>query len=246
MALYNLSDFIMTIKEDIGIKDIPLPVTEEQLVDRFYRSALTDFSVLYPRIHRVLLNDNERIDEAALSVGRCTRYRIPAFEYAGTEVLSVTRFEIAKPTGYSDFFVPTAQWASPDAIISAVSDMRTAASLASVLTKAPTHIFAAPDIIEVYNGWAGGNYEAEILLMHDKSLSTIPPGAFMDLRELAALDMSAYLYNQLKRKDQIDAGVGTIQLKIDDWASAWADYKALLKQWRADGVNLDFDHIRYF
>ena len=48
MGLYNLSEFITTIKEDIGIKDIPLPVSDNDIIDRFKRSVLADFSVIYP------------------------------------------------------------------------------------------------------------------------------------------------------------------------------------------------------
>ena len=83
-------------------------------------------------------------------------------------------------------------------------------------------------------------------MKHDLSLSTIDDGAFLDLKELATLDMKAYLYNKLKRKDSLDVGIGQIQLHIDDWSSAENDKKELLRQWREDGANMDFDHIRYW
>jgi hypothetical protein len=71
------------------------------------------------------------------------------------------------------------------------------------------------------------------------------PGAFTDLRKLAVLDMKAYLYNEFKRRDNLDVIIGTTQLKIDDWANADADKQTLLDSWR-DECNLDVDHIRYF
>ena len=121
-----------------------------------------------------------------------------------------------------------------------------AAGVASALAKAPTHEFIKPNKIKVYNGWAGGIYEVELLLAHDPSLATIPDGAMIDLKELATLDLEEYLYNKLKRKEGLEVGVGSIQLHIDDWSGAANEKRDLLKQWRDEGANFDFDHIRYY
>ena len=244
--LYTLSSFITTVKEDIGIKDIPLPVSDEDILSRFFRSALTDFSILYPRVETILMNQHHRIGELETNIGRCVKYRIPKFIYDDSVVLNVTRFELARGNGLSDLYAPMAPWGSPDMVISAVADIRMTAGLSASMCKSPTHFFKTPDIIEVYNSWSGGVYEVEILLRHDHSLASIQDGAFMELRELTALDMQWYLYGELKRKDNLDAGIGNIQLKIDDWANSGADYKALIKQWRDDGASMDFEHIKYF
>ena len=246
MALYNLSEFITTIKEDVGINDIPLPVTDKQLIDRFDRSVLRDFSVVYPRRAKCFVSEDDLTKESKNSHHMFYEYRIPKWVYDGTVILSISNFDVARPNGYSDFYIPHANWSTPDVIISAMADIRMSAGLASSLSKAPTFEFTEPNLIRVYNGWAGGVYEVEMLLKHDLSLQTIPSGAFINLRELATLDMKEYLYNQLKRKDNLDTGVGSIQLKIDDWSSAGSDRQALLKSWLEEGANLDFDHIRYY
>lgn len=246
MSLYNLTDFLWLVKGDIGIKDIPLPVSEKDLIKRFELSALTDFSIVCPRLETILINDNELIERGADTGRNYNTYRIPPHAYIGTKVLNVIKFEPARPFGYADFYTPHANWSTPDAVISAMADLRMAAGIASSLAKAPTIQFKDPDIIMAYNAWLGGTYEVELLLRHDLSLSTIPAGAFRQLRELTVLDMKAYLYNELKRKDGLDVGIGNIQLKIDDWANADADRLALLKSWDDEGANLDFEHIRYF
>ena len=246
MGLYNLSEFITTIKEDIGIKDLPLPVTDNEIIDRFRRSALTDFSVIYPRREICRVSDDHLTKRARDSMNTFYEYQIPKFVYQGTVILNVSNFDVARPNGYSDFYIPNANWSTPDAIIGAMADVRMAAGLASALAKAPTWEFIKPDIVRVYNGWAGGIYEVELLLRHDLSLSTVDDGAFPDLRKLAALDLAGYLYNNLKRKDNLEVGVGSIQLHIDDWSNAKNDYDELLKSWRDEGANLDFDHIRYY
>ena len=246
MGLYNLSEFITTIKEDIGIKDLPLPVSDNEIIDRFRRSALTDFSVIYPRKEICRVNNEHLTKRSQDSMHSFYEYQIPKFVYQGSVILNVSNFDVARPNGYSDFYIPNANWSTPDAVIGAMADVRMAAGLASALAKSPTWEFVKPDIIRVYNGWAGGIYEVEILLKHDLSLSTIDDGAFPDLRKLASLDLAAYLYNQLKRKENLEVGVGSIQLHIDDWSNAKNDYDDLLKTWRDEGANLDFDHIRYY
>ena len=246
MGLYNLSEFITTVKEDIGIKDLPLPVNDQELIDRFNRSALTDFSVIYPRVEICRVGENDMTERAKESMHTFYEYRIPKWVYDGSVILSVSNFDVCRPNGYSDFFIPSANWSTPDAVIAAMADIRMAAGVASNLAKAPTWTFRKPDVIQVYNGWAGGVYEVELLLKHDLSLSTIDDGAFMDLRELTTLDLKAYLYNKLKRLDTLEVGVGSIQLRIDDWSNAESERRDLLKQWREEGANLDFDHIRYY
>ena len=246
MGLYNLSEFITTIKEDIGIKDLPLPVTDQEIIDRFERSTLNDFSIIYPRVEKCMVGEDDLTKRSQDSMHTFYEYRIPKWVYDGTVVLDVSSFDVARPNGYSDFFIPNANWSTPDAVISAMADVRMAAGVASSLAKAPTHEFIKPNLIRVYNGWAGGIYEVELLLKHDASLSTIPDGAFLDLKELTTLDMKAFLYNKLKRKENLEVGIGSIQLHIDDWGSAENDKRELLKQWRDEGANFDFDHIRYY
>lgn len=242
MGLYNLSEFITTIKEDVGIKDLPLPVTDNELIDRFDRSALRDFSVIYPKVAKCMINDDNLVKQMNDTMHSYYTYQIPKFVYDGTIILDVSNFDVARPNGY----VPSAYYSSPDVIIESIACMRMEAGLSSVIANVPTYEFEKPDILRVYNGWSSDIYEVELLLKHDLSLSTIPDGALMDLRDLATLDMKSYLYNKLKRKDQLDVGVGNIQLHIDDWSNAENDRRELLKQWREEGANLDFDHIKYF
>ena len=242
MALYNLSEFMTTVKEDCDIEDIPLPVSDERIKKHFIETTLKDFSILYPRVEKIRLGDANLTRKAKESMSTFYEYQIPKYVYEGTCVLSVAKLDVARPNGYSDFFIPNANWSTPDAIISAMADVRMSAGLASSLAKAPTYHFTDPDIIEVYNGWAGGIYEVELLLMHDPSLATVPAGTFTNLRKLAELDLKAFLYNKLKRKDGLDFGIGSFNLKIDDWSNAQQERQDLIKEWDED-ANFNFDHI---
>ena len=247
MALYTPTSFLTLLKQDIGIKGIPLPVDDKSLYDRFVESALKEFSVRCPRTSTFLINDNERVNKHIItSSSRAPiKYRIPKTFYIDSEILSVLRVDVARPLGYSDLYVPQGMWASPDSILTSIADIRVAAGVASSMGKAPTFRYEAPDIIYLYNGWSSGTYEIEIALLHDSSLSTLQPTQFTTLRRLAVLDLQEYLYNELSRMDNLDVGIGTIDLKIDRWADA-ADKKLdLLKEWDEDG-SLSVDSIQYF
>lgn len=246
MALYTPTSFLKLLKQDIGIKNITLPVDDKSLYDRFCESALKEFSVRSPRIQVNLISDNERLNKNSDYTNRTPiKYRIPKHYYIDSEVLMVTRVDVAKPLGYSDLYVPQGMWASPDSVLTAISDVHMAASVAASMGKALTYKFEAPDVLYLYNAWTSGVYEIEIGLVHDKSLSTIQPTQFTNLRKLAVLDLQEYLYNELSRLDNLEVGIGTIDLKIDRWADA-ADKKAdLLKEWDDDS-SLSIDNIVYF
>jgi hypothetical protein len=249
MSLYTLSEFMTLLKEDIGIRDIPLPVSDEDLVKRFQNSSLKEFSTRYPRREKVLITDEDREKQTPyVTPKHPVIYHIPKSVYEDTScrsVLMVTSFEITRPTGYADMYVPGGIWAGADTTIETLADIRIAAQLGSAMSRAMTYEFRQPDIIYVYDGWMGGVYEAEVGLMHDINLSTIPDTAFTNLRELATYDLEAYLYSQFKRKDNLDLGVANIDLKTEEWQSAGENMRNLLKEWDQT-VNLDLEQIQYW
>ena len=246
--LYNFSEFLTTVKEDLEISDIPLPVDDTQLTDRFRRSALKEFSVRYPNLVFIRIDQKNMIDDSMRQINGSVTYRIPKTGYEDTNIVSVVGLD---PGGWSNFgndmmYMPMMNFTSPDAMLGSIADIQMAAAMGSTLGKAPTFQFIAPDKVVIYHAWYGGNYLLEVAFEHDLSLSTVPPGAIPALRHLTVLDFKAYLYSLLKRKDNLELGVGTINLKIDDWASAKDDMKSLLESWDNEGANLDFDTINYY
>ena len=114
-----------------------------------------------------------------------------------------------------------------------------------MMQHSPTFNFTYPDLLQIWSGWTGGTYVCEGGFMHDISLSTVPPGSFTHLFQLAKLDICEYLYNLLKRKNNLELGVGSVNLMLDTWESA-ADRKAdLLKEWD-ESSSLDLDVIYRF
>lgn len=246
--LYSMSEFVNLIKENIGTDDIPMPVDDAEIVRRLCQSTLKEFSVRCPRIKTIYIGDECRLNDDInnISISKRMVYRIPKHHYIDSQILAVSRVDVSRPNGYSDLYVPQGMWASPVSILSAIADIKIAAASASTMGRAPTFKFVAPDILEIFNGWSSGTYEVDIELMHDPSLSTIPPTAFTHLLQLAELDISEFLYNKLKRKENLDTGVGNIQLKLDSWESAGREKRELLEKWDNEGANLDIDNITYF
>ncbi len=249
MALYTLSELVKVVIDDIGIGDLPIldKVTPDMLVERLKSSALKEFSVRYPYKKKWKFNDNEIVGGPSNVLNTTTGviYAIPKYIYDGTELLGITRVDPIAATGFNDIYVPSVYSYDAASVLTTVADVKLAASIGAQMSKAMTWEFMLPNLIKIYNGWLSGNYEAELMLEHDSSLSTIPPTAFTNLRELATLDLKAYIYNKYKRIQDLDVGIGSINLKIDDWSDAYQQFKDLLKEWDDTG-NMDQDYMQYF
>ena len=243
--LYNFSEFLTQIKEDIGIKDVALPVDDVALTKRFITSALREFSVRYPKIEEIWITSADAVDLTTRSINGSVEYIIPEKYWRGSQIISVLGLN---PGGYgseANMYMPSVVLGSADMLIESIADIKMAAALGSMMTHAPTFRFVAPNRIWIYNGWTASSYRLEVALTHDPSLSTIPPGAFTHLRQLATLDIKAYLWGKMKRLTELDVGVGTINLKIDNWESAEQEMKDLLRDWDETG-NLDLDRINFY
>lgn len=247
MALYNLSEFIKLLKEDAELGDLPLPATDKQIIEHFDMKTLVDFSLICPLIEDVILDSNNMIEEDKQRTEYYQVYKIPKYVYDGTVVVNVFDFQPHSGTIGGDIYLPSgpAGWASPDSIIGAIADVRMASGLASAFQKAPTIKFRAPDKIITYNAWVNGVYRAEIGLKHSLSLATVEPGQMYTLRKLALMDFKAYLYGRLKRKDGIETGVGSVDMKISEWSNVAEERDQWFKELLEDS-NLSNAHIIRF
>ena len=203
MGLYNLSEFMTLIKSNIGVRDVPLPCDDSELVKRFANSALKQFSVRYPHIDYAYIGDNECIDQSHRGFDGSAVYIIPEKYYQGTEILDVIRLMSNRTGSESDLYMPTYLMGSADGIISAIADIKLAASLASQFQRSPTHEFKRPNRLTIFNGWLGQTFGVELALKHDLSLSTVPNTAFPDLIKLTELDMKVFLKRLLQHLTEL-------------------------------------------
>lgn len=247
----TLSEIITLCKQDMGLRDLPKPVTDEEIQWRLVHSALKDFSIRYPYTAKFLIGENNKMCKPYVGVPTNHTntysgvYQIPKHYYQEQIIFSVTNVEIMRPNGYNDLYVPQGMIGDPASIMMGLASIQAVGAMARQMTHALTWDFKAPDILIVYNGWTGGNYEIELAMSHDPSLSTIPPSTLPTFRELCLYDMEEFIYNKLKRVQSLDLGVGSIELKIDDWADAGSKRQELLKE-LDETCALDFEHIQYF
>lgn len=248
MSLYNLSEFLTLLKEDAEITDIPLPVSDQEIIRHFDMKTLVDFSLLYPIIEEVTLGPDNIDHSVNDRANRFQVYKIPKWLYDGTCVVNVFDFQPYHGNGLGDLFLPTmtgGAFSSPEDVIGAIADVRLAAGVATAFSKSPTIKFKKPDKIIAYNSWLNGYFVAEVGLKHALSLATIEEGTFHTLRKLALYDLKSFLYSKLKRKDGMETGVGTIDLKVSEWQSA-AEEREQYYEKLEDDSNLEFSHIIRF
>jgi len=234
------------LKEDMEIADLPLPVSDERMVQRFENSALKEFSQRYPFKDYFTLSPSSVIDKSMQGAIGAIKYRIPKSVYQNRTIIEVYGIDVAKGGGFADFYMPTTNFMSPVFALETVADIQLAASMGTLMNHAPTFRFMKPDILYIYNGWAAGDFIVEAGFSHDISLATIPDTAFTHLFLLAQYDMEEFLYGKLKRKNNMDGGSVQINLLLDRWENSGQAKKDLLKQWDDEGVNLDNDSIQYF
>lgn len=249
--LYTLSEVLTIVKQNIGLRDLPKPVTDADLQWRLEHHTLREFSTLYPYRYRTLLGEADRLCKPYSGVptnhlnSYSNVYKIPKHHIQEHHILDVSYVDIQRPSGYNDLYVPQGMFADPASTMAAVASMQAIAAISKNFTHALTWDFKQPDILVLYNGWTGGVYEVELLLDHDPTLSTIDPGAEDFFLQMAEYDLGSYIYQKLKRVQSVDVGIGSIELKVDDLADYADKYRTLVQE-ASETAALDQLHVQYF
>lgn len=247
----SMGEIITLCKQNMGLRDLPKPISDADLRWRLEHSALKEFSQIYPYIAQFMIGESERLCRPYTGIPTNHTntyshvYQIPKHYYQDKTIMAVPNVDIARPQGYNDLYVPQGAIGDPASIITSMASIQMVASMASAMTHSLTWDFRAPDILILYNGWAGGYYEIELAMSHDPTLSTIPPTAFSQFEHLCELDLQEYVYKKLSRIQNLDLGVGSIELKIDDWADAGQRKREFIEE-LADGCELDTLHIQRY
>ena len=247
--LYTLDTFIQTIKEDINLPYLPPVVSDDVLINRMSRSSLIAFSIIYPKLAKFNMSYPDIANPNEANYDRHSRgitYKIPKFftmQYTPVTVVDIKPFTVG---GIGDFAVPLAMYSDPYDVISMVDEVKMRASVGSNIMGALTWDYDnTAQTITLYKALSNSSYEVIMGVKHELNLTTIPDTALLTFKELATLDLGAFIYNQLKRIDGGDTGAGQIELKIDHLANCAEEYKNLIKELSED-ANLDFETIHIF
>jgi hypothetical protein len=226
----NISEFLTSVKMDLGIYGITLPFPDENktLMDVVKLKTLKTFNQFYPHIIRLDL----KLDDFKLIKNNYTEciYEIPDI-FGGREILYVRKVEQRNKLLGSGYLNPLFD-ESLD-MYNSLMMAQAGANLMSTAVPSFTFKFLQPNLLYLYNmSTMASEVTIEFAVEHFENLASIPNTAWHSFEELALLDIKQFLYGVLKRYDSLQTAHGTINLHIDDWSGAEAERKDLIEKWR--------------
>ena len=242
MALFNnLSDLLTSIRMDLGIYGLVLPVdVEEAMMDVLKLKTLPTFSVYVP--YRFDLKISSKMMQN-LSIGQ------PSYQYSAIRLPVENMFpeqrllhvlEVKPLTNVAGSGYATPIFNGDVNIYNGLALAQAHADLLSMACPNFTWEFKDPDILYLYNysSILGGDMIVTLGLEHLPNMRTIKPTTMLTLQELALLDIKNYLYKTIQHHDGLASAFATIELKIDDWREAASKREDLIEKWK-DIYHLD-------
>lgn len=224
-------------KRLLGVKTFVLPFTDAELLDILYEDTLPTFSRFFPRyaklkmdLSKMRIADYSTLDRKRSISSGSRAYHIDISSYGSD--LAIVDIEDIK-----NLNTQVSNFGTPNAIVSNGYDMLLGAfaqaSLESMICVPPIYFYEAPDklVIEELGNLSETDVVITFLLVHAYDLSTIKITYMDKLKEMYMLDLKISLYEVLKHSDKIDTTFGQIDLKIDDWQSAYDQRKELENTW---------------
>lgn len=227
----NLSELITSIKMKLGIYGIAVPVEniDQTIHDVLKLETIKTYSQFFPQT----ITMEFRLDEMEVLFQSYmkTSVLIPDL-FGGRTIISVRDVFPGKMTQGAGYMYP--ELAPGDEFFQSIMLGHAQAHLTSAVSPPFTFEFEHPNIIHMYNYASyARDLTIKVDLEHFSNLSSIPPSQFESFRQLAVLDVKALLYGMLKHYTDLSTALGTINLKIDDWADAQSQRDQLIQEWTA-------------
>lgn len=233
--LKNPSDLITSIKMDLGVYGLTLPNHD---IDKIFRDVLqvktlATFSTYYPYVMKAPINISS-LEPIPPITHYYSKFRLPE-KIGGCRIIGVRQVDPGNMEApYGMAFAPEFQLGEASTYESAMI-LHAMSHLNSALAPPLSHDFQTPNILTLYNtNVAYNTLTIHFELHHDENLSTIQNGLFEGFEKLYLLDMKRVLYGIIKPYTNLQTAVGSIDLKVDDWASAEDERKQLLEKWDQD------------
>lgn len=163
----------------------------------------------------------------------------PVFgDWRDSEV-TVNTFTVGSPfVGFGSYY--------PQDILNAVQTGAAINKYAGVTSTPATSKWLGDNKIQLFNFPEDAAVRFLVKCDHDSNGETIPESCVESFMELANLDVRRTLYNYLKNMNNVGSAFKEINVKIDDWASAEADRKALIDQWTNTFHYDDMELVQFF
>lgn len=226
----NLSELLESIKMDLGVYGINLPL--EDADDKIYRviqlKTIKTYSQYFP-LEEIFELNVDKVDTLRHTSNGGVVVKIPDW-FNGRRIVTIRDVEPSRAVGYNGFHYPDMS-VGLDFVQGSMLAAAQANMLSSIMPPF-TFKYENPNLLHVYNYQ---HYSKQLIITagieHYDNLSSIPNSQWDSFEKLALLDVKAFLYGVLKHHTDFSTQVGNISLKIDDWANAAEERKNLLAEW---------------
>jgi hypothetical protein len=246
--MINISKLISSIKLDLGLVAMATPFDnlDELIREIIVIRTIPVFDELHPYIVPLQIDTNEL--DMVERRSESTVYRLPDV-FGNAQIMMITHMEpLYDNDRYSHDYNTSLFSYGVTPCIYGYQELMLAQAQANMLSTAAKGItfqFIAPNMIEIFSGYAMGNtYRLSVAITHADNLSTIPATCYGSFLKLATLDVKNYLYNTLIHYENLSTAYGQLSLNIDRWSNAEDDRRALIEKWEQT-YHLDLSNI-YF
>jgi hypothetical protein len=246
--MINISKLISSIKLDLGLVAMATPFDnlDELIREIIVIRTIPVFDELHPYIVPLQIDTNEL--DMVEKRSESTVYRLPDV-FGNAQIMMITHMEpLYDNDRYSHDYNTSLFSYGVTPCIYGYQELMLAQAQANMLSTAAKGItfqFIAPNMIEIFSGYAMGNtYRLSVAITHADNLSTIPATCYGSFLKLATLDVKNYLYNTLIHYENLSTAYGQLSLNIDRWSNAEDDRRALIEKWEQT-YHLDLSNI-YF
>ena len=246
--MINISKLISSIKLDLGLVAMATPFDnlDELIREIIVIRTIPVFDELHPYIVPLQIDTNEL--DMVEKRSESTVYRLPDV-FGSAQIMMITHMEpLYDNDRYSHDYNTSLFSYGVTPCIYGYQELMLAQAQANMLSTAAKGItfqFIAPNMIEIFSGYAMGNtYRLSVAITHADNLSTIPATCYGSFLKLATLDVKNYLYNTLIHYENLSTAYGQLSLNIDRWSNAEDDRRALIEKWEQT-YHLDLSNI-YF
>ena len=220
---------LQNIELDLGYKFTDLELDQDQIMNTIKLRTLPEFSKYYPHQERIQINP-----ETDLVPGFTNRFYLRTDH----EIMNINRIVGASArNALNDIIVGT-----PSPVSGSVGGGSSLYEMDAWMTmtgfsNVDTYQYIHPGMLELApNGSMSSYFIVVCNVVHDESLLTIPSNMQDYFRQLATLDVKSALYLIRNRIANLQSSLGSLELFIDDLASARDERRELIETLRASTI----------
>ncbi len=216
---FNKSLLLGKIKRKLGIFLLKLPIDDKDLLTIIDEDTIPTYSIYFPQELKIKITEDDRVP------GLINTFFIDERHIgSGVNLIDIELIHGSYNPVSTAMFRPRS--------VADIISLQTHLDITSALGDPVAYKYYPPNKIEIVGGRnAMGMFYADVLLTHNKKLTSIRPSQIDSFSKLATIDIKSFLYQNLKHFDQIETSFGAINLKIDEWANADNERDDLLNVW---------------